>query len=261
MLNTSNGLWLCVNPYLNRFDQHLCAQLGQNANVWNWMYQQTSDEPCCIETALALLHDYLEQQTQPLHLIGHGLSGTLGLLYARKYPHHLKSLTLLSVGATPSINWQAHYYALRKLLPCDREIVLVQMVRTLFGPQQMSHAKCFAKLLERVLDTELTPHSLATYAGLAKGGITVSLLVCRGEYDTIIDPNAYQKWQQWLKPGDRLWTCPQGRHFFHHNEPQRCSQVILDFWQQIGTLKAEQSMKESELFVTPLGKSSSSLTR
>lgn len=256
MVDTPNGLWLCVNPYLNRFDRRLCAQLSQSTTVWNWMYQQTSDEPCCIETALSLLHDFLEQQAQPLHLIGHGLSGTIGLLYARQYPHHLKSLTLLSVGATPSINWQAHYYALRRLLPCDREIILVQMVRTLFGPQQMSHARCFAKLLERVLDMELTSHSLAIHTGLAKGGITVPLLVCRGENDTIIDPNAYQEWQQWLKPSDRLWTCPQGRHFFHHDDPKRCSQVILDFWQQAAMPKATHPMNESELLVSPLRGSS-----
>ena len=238
MVNTPDGLWLCVNPHLKSFDQSLCHQLNLQADVQTWTYEQSADEPCCIETALALLHQHTQQYSQPIHLLGHGLSGALGLLYARMYPRYIKSLTLLSVGANPAVGWHAHYYALRKFLPCSREMILMQMASMLFGPQGVVKAASLASLLEKVLDTELAPHSLANHSGFCPGGIESPLLVCHGDYDAIVDPNAHCQWQQWLKPGDRLWNCPQGRHFFHHDHPKCCSQVILDFWQQISSSPA-----------------------
>ena len=236
MVNTPDGLWLCVNPHLKSFDQSLCHQLNLQADVHNWTYEQSADAPCCIEAALAQLHQHTQQYSQPIHLLGHGLSGALALLYARLHPGYIKSLTLLSVGANPAVSWHAHYYALRKLLPCSREIILVQMASVLFGPQCVVKAASLAHLLEKVLDTELAPHSLAKHSGFCPGGIEAPLLVCHGDYDAIVDPNAHQQWQPWLKPGDRLWSCPEGRHFFHHDYPTCCSKVILNFWQQTASL-------------------------
>lgn len=233
MTDTPDGVWLCVNPNLRRFDQHLLQRLNQQADVRCWNYMQTADEPCCLETALALLHDYMAQQIRPIHLIGHSLSGALALLYTFRYPERVKSLTLLSVGTNPAISWHAHYYALRELLPCSRTIVLHQMARLLFGPQPPARLREIAKILEQVLDTELAPHSLATRSTLPPGGVAPPLLVCHGAHDVIVDPSTRVQWKQWLKPGDRLWHCVQGRHFFHHDHPQRTSQVILAFWQQV----------------------------
>ena len=196
------------------------------------MYQQSVDKPCCIETALAALRNHIQQQARPVHLLGHGLSGALGLLYARLFPQHIRSLTLLSVGTNPAVGWHAHYYALRKFLPCSREMILVQMANMLLGYPEVAKATSLATLLERVLDTELAPHSLANHSGFSPGGIEPPLLVCHGDHDAIVDPNACRQWQQWFKPGDRLWACPQGRHFFHYEHPECCSQVILDFWRQ-----------------------------
>jgi len=233
MAATPDSLWLSLNPQLRRFDQRLCNQLNRQADVQCWNYQQTADEPCCIDTALALLHEYMQLQPQPIHLIGHSLSGALGLLYTRIHPHRVKSLTLLSVGANPAVSWHSHYYVTRKLLPCDRNIILGQMACMLFGFQHHSKITRLVKLLAQVLDTEFAPHSLVHHGGFASGGVEVPLLVCHGAHDIIIDPNAQGEWQKWLKPGDRLWSCPEGRHFFHHDYPQHCSQVILDFWQQV----------------------------
>lgn len=232
MSDTPHGLWLCVNPNLRRFDQRLLQRLDQQTDVRCWNYAQTADEPCCLETALALLHDYLHPRAQPVHLIGHSLSGAIALLYAYRHPDRVKSLTLLSVGTNPAISWHAHYYALRELLPCSRHMVLQQMVRLLFGPQPLARTTNIADILEQVLDTELAPHSLATRSTLPPGGVEPPLLVCHGAQDMIVDPNMQIQWNQWLKPGDRVWCCPQGRHFFYHDHPQRTSQVILEFWQQ-----------------------------
>ncbi|NES87174.1 MAG: alpha/beta hydrolase, partial [Moorea sp. SIO2B7] len=213
MTNSPDALWLGINPSLKHFDQRLFRLLSRQVEIQYWSYHQTVDEPCCIQTALSLLDEYL-QQPQPLHLIGHGLSGALGLVYTRLHPTRVRSLTLLSVGANPAVGWHAHYYALRKFLPCDRQMILMQMAKILFGCQNSAKIAGFAKLLKKVLDSELVPHSLAEHCNFAPGGIEVPLLVCNGADDGIVDLNAHSLWQTWLNPGDRLWTCPEGRHFF-----------------------------------------------
>jgi pimeloyl-ACP methyl ester carboxylesterase len=131
------------------------------------------------------------------------------------------------------VEWQSHYYALRELLPCDRRAILIQMARMLFGPQALGQTMAQAKTLAQVLDTEFTPHSIGCHSQFSPGGIMPPLLVCRGDHDTIVDPQVEEQWQQWLKPGDRLWSCPEGRHFFHHDHPQPVSQTILAFWQSL----------------------------
>lgn len=233
MATNPDGLWLCLNPQLRRFDLHLHNQLNRQVDVQYWNYQQTADEPCCIETVLGLLHTHIKLQSHPVHLIGHSLSGALGLLYARLHPARVKSLTLLSVAANPALSWHAHYYSTRAFLPCNRRMILMQTARTLFGPQPHGKTMGLANLLARVLDTEFVPHSLAHHSSFSPGGVKVPLLVCNGAIDAIIDPNAQAEWRQWLKSEDCLWSCPDGRHFFHYDLPQQASQVILDFWQRI----------------------------
>jgi|GEM_PF-2838428 len=72
--------------------------------------------PTSLDAALVLLHDYLKEGDRPLHLLGHSTGGLLGLLYAHRYPERVRSLTLLSVGVHPAIDWQAHYYIQRQML-------------------------------------------------------------------------------------------------------------------------------------------------
>lgn len=231
MTKTPDALWLGVNPSLKIFDQRLYKLLNYQAEMHYWAYHQTMDEPCCFRAALSLLDNYM-QRHEPMHLVGHGLSGTLGLLYARLYPARVKSLTLLSVGANPVVVWQAHYYALRNRLPCSRRMILTQMATLLLGCPSAARSAGLANRLEAVLDGELAPHSLAEHSQLSPGGVDVPLLVCHGAHDAIVDPNAHGLWQQYLEPGDRLWSCPKGRHFFHYTHHLKVSPVILDFWQQ-----------------------------
>ncbi|HIK45012.1 MAG TPA: alpha/beta fold hydrolase [Leptolyngbyaceae cyanobacterium M65_K2018_010] len=228
---TPDALWLNVSPAFQRFDQKLLSNLAPYVEVQHWAYRQSPDEPCSLEIALTLLQDYIKPQPHPIHLLGHGTGGLLGLLYARQQPHRVKSLTLLSVGVNPVVDWQAHYYAQLEKLPCSRRQVLAQMAYSLFGHQARPLVHGWVKLLEADLAHSPSPHSLFKRISLCPGSVPVPLLVCSSLDDTIVAPPQVQGWKPWLKGGDRLWQCPSGRHFFHANQPQRVAKEILNFWQ------------------------------
>ncbi|MGF1514195.1 MAG: alpha/beta fold hydrolase, partial [Elainellaceae cyanobacterium] len=185
--------------------------------------------------AIALMNDYIETCSQPLHLVGHSTGGLLGLLYARQFPHRVKSLTLLSVGVYPAIDWKACYYAALKQLPCSRTRVLAQIVYALFGYQPKRSLINWVEILERDLIQSLSLHSPLQQFSLFPGGAPVPLLVCGGSHDAIVDPEQIEAWRPWLKPSDRIWLCPEGRHFFQATRPQAVAQEILAFWQAAET--------------------------
>jgi pimeloyl-ACP methyl ester carboxylesterase len=253
MSSSPDALWLNASPALQKFDRPLLRHLAQHGAIAHWRYCQSQDEAVSMATALVLLHDYLKQGDRPVHLLGHGISGALALLYARRHPERVRSLTLLSVGVYPLVDWQAHYYSRFALLPCSRETVLAQMVPTLFGRQSWQVTQELIQLLEKDLDNSLSPHTLYRRASLFPGGVPVPLLVCGGSEDAIIDPNALEGWRPWLKdegffpkdeakwtlPGDRLWQCPGGRYFFHYHFPQSTAEQILDFWQSFSRVPAQ----------------------
>ena len=193
---------------------------------------QTPDEPCLLDIAVTLLHDYLKSINRPIHLIGHSTSGLVGLIYARKYPERVKSLTLLSVGVYPTVDWQAHYYVHRHLLPCSRETILRNMVKSLFGEQGRKVTQNLVKILERDLDLSPSPHSLLKRQSMVPREVSVPLMICGSCDDTIIDPNLIQGWQPFLKSEDRIWECPEGGYFFHHFSPLNVAQPLLEFWQE-----------------------------
>lgn len=274
-------LWLSVSPHLKCFDQRLLSTLVKAGPIRRWEYIQTVDEPCCIEAVVETLHEHISDRialensaseksslgksasqqrssrcAHQLHLLGHGVSGIVGLMYARRYPQHVASLTLLSVNALPAVNWQAHYYALRQLLPCSRNMILAQMTRLLFGEKPVRFARSLSKLLARDLDSNLTLHSLAHHTHIAPDTLEVPLLVCNGELDGIVrapKPTAEAtattttststntsdntQWETWLKPEDRLWLCPGGNHFFHFQHYTVVANRILDYWQQVSLQK------------------------
>jgi len=234
-------LWLTVSPHLKCFDQRLLSSLAKNGTVRRWEYCQTVDEPCSVDAVVASLHEYLQakasvevgESLRQVHLVGHGVSGVVGLLYARRYPQYVASLTLLSVGASPAVNWQAHYYALRKFLPCSREVILGQMTRLLFGQQPARFVTALAKLLARDLDSNLTLHSLAHDCHIPAGSVEVPLLICNGEMDDVVTGAQQTGWSRWLKKGDRLWHCPEGRYFFHFYHHKKVAATVMDFWSQL----------------------------
>lgn len=63
--------------------------------------------------------------------------------------------------------------------------------------------------------------------------VPVPVMVCGSIDDIIVEPDALQGWQPYLIEGDRLWSCPWGRHFFHFFQPQLVGEQILNFWQSL----------------------------
>lgn len=230
---TPDSLWLTVSPSFHRLDQHLLNNLASHSQIRCWSYTQTPDEPSSLAVALTLLHDYIKQCDRPLHLLGHSTGGLLGLLYARKFPQRVKSLTLLAVGVNPAIDWKAHYYTQLERLPCCRTILLSQMVTVLFGQQPRHLLKMWIEVLERDLVQSLSLHSLVERFSLYPQDAPVPMLVCGSEDDAIVDPIQLRAWQPWLKPGDRLWVTAGGRHFFHNDYAHTVAREILNFWQVV----------------------------
>lgn len=231
MTHSINALWVTTSPYLKRFDQPLLQQLCKQTTIGEWQYQQTEDEPCSLDIAVDLLQDYMQAGDQPMHLIGHGTGGLVSLLYARRYPHKVRSLTLLGVGASATLDWIAHYYYHLQFIPCSRHRLLTQLIPDLFGDQNPTITCYLTRLLEKELGVSPSPHSIYKRGHLAPRGVSMPLLVCGSESDPVVDSQALQEWQPWLKACDRIWQYPEGPHFFHCYHPQAVAAQILDFWQ------------------------------
>lgn len=230
-----DALWLSVNPSFRRFEQQFLVHVHRDRPIAHWGYQQEPDEPSSIDVAITLLHDYLKNCDRPRHLIGHSTGGLVGLLYARKHPQRVKSLTLLGVGVNPAIDWKAHYYTQLEQLPCRRNRVLTQMTLSLFGQQRPHCLAGLSELLEKDLITSLSLHSLLKRLNICPNGVSMPLMVGGGQLDPIVDPVQLQGWYSWMKSGDRLWLCPNGRHFFYASHAKATAQEVLNFWHDVDT--------------------------
>ena len=224
-------LWLEFSPSLKKLHQPLLRELSQKVPIGLWEYSQTPDEPLSLDVGLTLLHDYLKSSDRPIHLVGHSISGGLGWLYALRHPERVKSLTFLSVGTYPLVNWHSHYYARLELLPCSRETILRQMAYSLFG--RKANVDRLVLILEQDLMSSLSPHTLCRSINLSVSPASVPLFVCGSDDDPIIDSQQLEKWESWLKQGDRIWKCSTGRHFFHYFHPQPVADRILSFWNSL----------------------------
>ncbi|MEL7035153.1 MAG: alpha/beta hydrolase [Cyanobacteria bacterium J06592_8] len=233
MSNFADVLWLNTSPSFRHFDQKLADQLSQSLRLAYWEYRQSLDEPSCLETAVTLVHDYLKSNDKPIHLIGHSTGGLLALMYANKHPERVKSLTLLSVGIHPTVDWKAHYYVQLQLLPCNRQMLLEHTVETLFGYQKPTTRLRLISMLDRDLKESLSVHSLLKRMSLSPIPVSTPLMVCGSEDDVIVDDQELQGWRSLLKTGDRVVQVPQGGHFFHHFYPQLVYDKILDFWSEM----------------------------
>jgi len=230
---TTAPVWINANPSFKQFDGRIIRHLSQQIPIAYWEYKQELDEASSLEIALTLLHDYLKSKSQAINLIGHGTGGLLGLLYAREYPQRVKSLTLLGVASAPAIDWQAHYYQMRKLLPCSQEMLLARMVQMMFGHQSRTNTKNLSKILQQDLSTAPTAHSLYQLNRVEAGGVLMPMMVCGSDNDGIVDRSALQGWSDHLKDDDLLWMNPEGHHFFHYFFPEYTGRKIIKFWRQV----------------------------
>ena len=112
MSHLPSALWLNVSPSLKRFDQRLLCYLAQQVSINRWEYVQTEDVPCSLEVAIRLVYEYLQQyfvhSQKRINLIAHCLSGSVGWLYAHRFPESVRWLMLLSVAPSPAVTWHAH---------------------------------------------------------------------------------------------------------------------------------------------------------
>ena len=230
---SSPAVWINANPSFKHFEGRIIRYVSRQRAIAYWQYSQELDEASSMDTALVLLHDYLKGRTEPVNLIGHGIGGLLGLLYARKYPHRVKSLTLLGVNSHPVIDWQAYYYQMRKLLPCSQEMLLARMVRMMFGYQSRENVIELIKILKKDLVTAPTNHSLYRLDRVASGGVPMPMAIFGSENDGIIDRPALDGWRDYLKEDDLLWTDVSGHHFFHYFFAERTGEKIIEFWQRV----------------------------
>lgn len=240
IMNTiPDTLWLTPSPELKSFNHSLLSRLSKEISeesIGQWEYYQHQDEPNSLDTAVTLLHDYLKTNHRQVNLIGHSTGGLLGLMYASKHPERVKSLTLLAVGINPGIDWQSHYYVQRKLLPCDRQLILSHLANSLFGYQDECTRKKLVKILEKDLNNSASPHSLFKQATIPPIKVSIPLLICGSDDDMVVDPRQIQAWKSFLKSHNsnfHVWICPQGKHFFHHFYPELVTQQIIAFWNSL----------------------------
>jgi pimeloyl-ACP methyl ester carboxylesterase len=227
-----NVLWLSASPSLQCFDRPLLNFLFGQVDIVHWQYFQEKDEGSSLDMAVELLHEYLTLSCNSVHLVGHGISGVIGLLYARRYPEQVRSLTLLAVAAQPALTWHTHYYVQRHLSHCSRYQLLATQVKRLFGARSPYPAKDLVRALARDLEEAPCLHSLFKLVDLPKGGVLVPLMVCSSKDDPVVHSSTLNEWQNWTKPEDIFWECPSGHHFFHYYHPRQVGENMLQFWQK-----------------------------
>ncbi|MEO1431040.1 MAG: alpha/beta hydrolase [Cyanobacteria bacterium J06632_19] len=234
-------LWVSGSPSLRCFNMPLIKRLSQHQDIAGWEYFQTLDEPGCMDTAVGLLRNYLETKQNPIHLIGHGIGGTIALMFARQYPQYVKSLSLLSVAAQPANTWHVNYYQQRQIYSLSRAEALLNTIHNLFREEITYHPRKLINQFNKDLNNLPLMHSLFDIEKLPVGGVSVPLMICGGQVDPILSYLELYKWKEWLKPGDIIWKCPQGSHFFHSFYPDLVCEEILKFWHkhQMMTLKKD----------------------
>ena len=231
--NPPHVLWLNVSPRLKSLSYPLLKVLDKKSRIACWEYSHDVDEGNAIDIAVDVLHQYLKTLEQPVHLVGHSTAGLVGLLYSRQFPQQVKSLSLLSVGVYPAIDWQAHYYTQLRLLPCSRSCILRQMTKEIFGLQKEDAYQYLERILEDDLKYSPSPHSLWKIWSTNQGGCNVPMFIAGAKDDTILTMDAIRAWRFCLKPTDRIWECPQGRYFFHRFCPEQTSEALLSFWDSV----------------------------
>lgn len=234
-----DALWLNVSPALKVFDRPLLQNLAQSTAIAQWEYLHGPDEPASLDQALSLLHDYLKNCDRPIHILGHGTGGLLGLLYAQQHPERVRSLTILSVGIDPAIDWQSCYYAHRRTGLTDQQTLLRQLGQHLLGCSSKAISQTVIHSLEQDLYQSLSPHNLLQSISLLPISVEVPLLVCGSADDAVIPQDQFQAWRQYLHHSlSRLWICLSGRYFFHCFHPDQVGQQITQFWNRIPSLAA-----------------------
>ncbi len=229
-MNRTKILWLDVQPTLYCLNKRVAQHLSRTRQVKRWSFQHDLDESCNEETVHNLLLETLKNDSEKYHIIGHGLSGTLACQFAHKYPHLLKSLTLLSVDTNTSNHWSSHYLKIRSQLPCSRVQILSHLSSLLFHQSNARAAAAFPSLLAKCLDSEYIQGSVISQYTTDELIIpSIPVLIINGQHDFVVDENSRHRWVNKLKPGDCYHSIDKGRHFFQFSNSQSTAQKINAF--------------------------------
>ena len=234
IMSKAEIFWVDLQPTLYCLNTRVAQLLSRKFIVQRWSFQHDLDESCSIDTIHHLLNQTLQTCPQPIHLIGHGISGTVSCLFANKYPHLVKSVTMLSVDTLSANHWSSHYLTMRSQLPCAREKILTHLSSLLF-PQSSSHASAvFPRLLAKCLDTEFIQGSIVSQEPIGDIKVPAApVLVLNGEIDFVVDTSSRDRWSRLLKAGDRYQPMKQGRHFFQFNQSENTAKCISSFIEMI----------------------------
>ena len=223
-------LWIDLQPSLYCLFKRTAHSLGQRYDVKRWSFEHDPDESCDIDIAHALLKQTIEKSIVPVHLVGHGISGTIAYLYAKKYPKNISSVSLLSVDSNSNNQWTTHYQSMRSQLPCSRYHILSHLSRLLIDTHAEHVHTIISRLLAKCLDSDFVNGSIignTKIENLSKSEIPT--LVINGGKDFVVDPCSFNRWKVNLKPGDCYQQIVGGRHFFPFNEWNQTSKMIESF--------------------------------
>ena len=96
-MKTGKILWIDLQPSLYCLFKRTAQTLDQHFEVKRWSFEHDLDESCDVDIVHSLLRQTIDNSSSPVHLIGHGISGTIAYLYAQKYPKDISSVSMLSV--------------------------------------------------------------------------------------------------------------------------------------------------------------------
>ena len=229
-MSTSQLLWIDLQPSLYCLFKRTAQTLGQHFKVKRWSFEHDLDESCDVEVVHSLLRQTIENCSTQVHLVGHGISGTIAYLYAQKYPKNISSVSVLSVDTHSTNQWTSHYQCMRGQLPCSRLHILSHLSSLLVNSNSEQIKKIVTKLWARCLDCDFV------YGSIIKSQIienlnkaNVPILVINGKKDFVVDKQSYGRWKQYLKPGDCYQEIDNGRHFFTFTEWSQTSNMIESF--------------------------------
>ena len=229
-MENSKILWIDLQPSLYCLFKRTAQTLGQRLGVRRWSFEHDPDESCDIDVIHCLLRETIENSPEPVHIVGHGLSGTIAYLYARKYPKNISSISLLSVDIQSNNQWTSHYQSMRSQLPCSRFHILSHLSRLLIDTHADHVQIIISKLLAKCLDNDFVNGSIIQNSRIDDlEKIKIPILVINGSKDFVVDSHSRNRWQQHLKPGDCYREINNGRHFFPFSEWSDTAQMIETF--------------------------------
>ena len=229
-MKDSTILWIDLQPSLYCLFKRTAESLSEHFEVKRWAFEHDLDESCDVDIVHNLLMQTITNSSSPVHLVGHGVSGTIACLYAYKYPKYISSVSLLSVDIKSTNHWTNHYQSMRSQLRCSRFHILSHIGRLLVDNESEHIQNIIARLLAKCLDNDFVNGSIIKSQAINNlSKINAPILVINGEKDFVIDEQSHERWKHHLKPGDCYQKIINGRHFFPFEKWDETAAMIKSF--------------------------------